>query len=55
MRKLVKAKITRIVTETVTCTMDNDGNVEEIHDVHDQHDSEVTEVHSIITEINTIG
>jgi hypothetical protein len=52
MNQKVKAKITRVVTETVICILDKDGNVEEILDVHDEHDYEVTEVHSVITVIN---
>jgi hypothetical protein len=55
MRRKVKAKITRMVTEIVTCILDKDGNVEEILDIHEEHDSEVTDVHTIIAEINTIG
>jgi hypothetical protein len=54
-KRKVKAKITRIVTETVTCILDSDGNVEEIDEVHDEHSSEVLNVVSIITEIHTIG
>lgn len=51
-KQKVKAKITRVVTETVTCILDKDGNMEEILDVHNEHDYEVTEVHSVITIIN---
>ncbi|MEO3947658.1 hypothetical protein [Gorillibacterium sp. CAU 1737] len=52
MKSKVKAKITRIVTETATCILDNDGNVEEVLDIHDEHDYEVTELHSVISVIN---
>ena len=34
----VIAKITRTVTEKVTCTLDTDGNVEEVEDVHEEID-----------------
>jgi hypothetical protein len=54
-KRKVKAKITRLVTETVTCTLDNDGNVDEIDDIHEEHSSEVIDVVSIISEIHTIG
>lgn len=50
--KSVKAKITRVVTETVTLTLDRSGNVEEITDIHEEHEYEVTEVHSVLTVIS---
>lgn len=54
-RRLVKAKITRVVTETVTCILDSDNNVEEIQEVHDEHEYEVTDVHTVITEIRKLS
>jgi hypothetical protein len=44
----VKAKITRVVTEIVICTLDSSGNVEEINDICEEMDYEVTDIHTII-------
>lgn len=34
--RVVKAKITRTVTEIATVTLDRDGNIEEINDIHEE-------------------
>jgi len=43
----VKAKITRTVTEIVLCTLDTDGNVEEVEEVLEELDFDDAEVHDI--------
>ena len=43
----VKAKITRTVTEVVICTLDKDGNVEEVEEIIEELDYDDIEVHDI--------
>ena len=43
----VKAKITRTVTEIVICTLDTDGNVEEVDEVLEEIDYDDIDVHNI--------
>ena len=53
-RLRVKAKITRTVTETVTCIVDHDGNIEEIEDIHEEHEYDILD-HNVLYVINSIG
>ena len=45
----VKAKITRTVTEVVICTLDLDGNVDEVEEIMEEIDYDDITVHGIRT------
>ena len=50
--RVVKAKITRTVTEIATVTLDRDGNIEEIQDIHEEtewDDGEVLDIRTVLT------
>lgn len=47
--KLVKAKITRTVTEIAIVKLDKHGDVEEFQETYNELECEVTELHSILS------
>ena len=51
--RLVKAKISRTVTEIATVILDRDGNIEEIQDIHEESEWDNGELQDIRTVITT--
>lgn len=51
--RVVKAKISRTVTEIATVVLDRDGNIEEIQDIHEEIEWENGELLDIRTVITT--
>lgn len=51
--RVVKAKISRTVTEIATVILDRDGNIEEIQDIHEEIEWDNGELQDIRTVITT--
>lgn len=50
--RVVKAKITRTVTEIATVILDRDGNIEEIQDIHEEvewDNGDVLDIRTVLT------
>lgn len=51
--RVVKAKITRTVTEIGTVILDRDGNIEEIQEIHEEiewDNGELLDIRTVLTE-----
>jgi len=51
--RIVKAKITRTVTEIATVVLDREGNIEEINDIHEElewDNGDLLDVRTVLTE-----
>jgi len=50
--RVVKAKISRTVTEIATVILDRDGNIEEVQDIHEEiewNDGDLLDIRTVLT------